>query len=142
MLDWDSGWVRYVVWVHAWQMQCCGDPFSVGDEVTWTLSDQPDRERLAGALGTSVAGSVTHAEDHHDLWPQGQVAVVGAGRVVSIRSAFCRYAPARTHDGILVPVAGSAVLHDVSRADGWENEADHLRFNGYLVTLDVTDEPG
>lgn len=35
-----------LVWVDAWQMQCCGDPFAVGSRVAWTLSE-PDREWLA-----------------------------------------------------------------------------------------------
>jgi hypothetical protein len=134
--------VRYLVWVDAWQLQCCGEPFSVGGEVTWTLSDEPNRQWLADVVGAPIAGSVTHAEQHHGPWPLGQVAVVFTGRVGSIQSVFCRFAPGRTNDGILVPVPGSGVLHDVSRADGWEKEADDLPFKGYLVTLDVDHEPG
>ena len=27
--------VRALVWVDAWQQECCGDPFAIGDAVTW-----------------------------------------------------------------------------------------------------------
>jgi hypothetical protein len=128
--------VRYVVWVDAWQVQCCGDPFSVGGEVTWTLSDRPDRARLANAVGTAVADSITHVEEHHGDQPEPCPRTTG--RVVAIRSALCRYASARCDDRTLVPVSGSVRLRDVNRADGWENEGGGLRFNGYLVTLDVS----
>jgi len=142
-LQGESGRVRYVVWVDAWQMQCCGEPFSVGGEVTWALSDQPNRPWLATVVGAPLADSVTHAEGHHGPWPLGQVPLVLTGRVVSIRSAFCRYASAPSDDRMLLPVQGSAVLHEVSRADGWENASGDLRFNGYLVRLDVNaEEPG
>ena len=132
--------MRYVVWVDAWQMQCCGVPFSVGGEVTWALSDEPDRAWLANAVGSAVADSVTHVEQHHGGLPEP--CPMTTGRVVAIRSALCRYAPAVADDRTLVPVAGSVRLRDVTRADGWENEEGDLRFNGYLVTLEVTHQPG
>ena len=65
-----------LVWVDAWQMQCCGDPFAVGSSVEWTL-----------------AGNIR------------------------------------------VPIPETAVVVDVSAADGWFPEPDGLRFNGYLVDL-------
>jgi hypothetical protein len=88
-------------------------------------------------VGARIAGNVTHAEEHHgdlpESWPRT------SGRVVSITSAFSRHAPVRT-DG-RTPVAGSMILRDVSRADDWEDEADGLRFNGYVVEFENSHEP-
>ena len=37
------------VWVEAWQQQCCGTEFAVGDEVRWTLVESDDLlRRLLG----------------------------------------------------------------------------------------------
>src|SRR3954451_24359290 len=110
--------MRFLVWVDDWQLQCCGDPFSVGSEVTWTLSHEPDREWLTEVIGAAFASSVTHAEEHHgglpESWPRT------TGRVTAIRSVFCRYAPVGTDSRTLSPVPGSGRLHDIDRADGRE----------------------
>ena len=135
-----TGGVPFLVWVDAWQLQCCGEPFSVGDVVTWTLSSEPDREWLSNAIGATPANSVTHAEGHHGDLPESCPRTTG--RVTAIKSAFCRYAPVRADDKTLYPVSGSARLFDVTRADGWGKESGDVRFNGYLVTLDVNHEPG
>lgn len=38
------------VWVDDWQYQCCGTPFAVGDQVSWTLTADSD-DFLVRALG-------------------------------------------------------------------------------------------
>lgn len=43
---------RVPVWVDAWQYQCCGDDFSVGEMVRWTLVPG-DRDLLASLLGNA-----------------------------------------------------------------------------------------
>ena len=42
------------VWIDAWQMQCCGDPFAVGDRVAWTVSNAVEREWLETLVGPEV----------------------------------------------------------------------------------------
>jgi hypothetical protein len=44
--------------------------------------------------------------------------------------------------GALHLVPGSARLYDVTHADGWDKQSGVMRFNGYLVTLDVTPRTG
>ena len=50
--------VGLTVWVDSWQMQCCGEPFRVGSQVTWTLgaADQ-DWLRETGSAGLLAAGT-------------------------------------------------------------------------------------
>lgn len=43
------------VWVDEWQYACCGDPFTVGDRVTWTLGPA-DQAFLAPLLGPHLPG--------------------------------------------------------------------------------------
>ncbi len=59
-----NGVVDLKVWVDDWQMQCCGAPFSVGDEVSWTLRE-PDTAWLEAVLDKDVAGGIGGAEEHH-----------------------------------------------------------------------------
>ena len=122
-------------------MQCCGDPFQVGQQVAWTLTDQPDVDWLVAAAGEDVARRVTHAEDHHGSLPDDVSAT--HGKVLAISSAFCRYALVPEGGGgkALSLVPGSALLRKAQRATGWEPESPDLRFNGYLVDLRVA-EPG
>lgn len=54
-----------VVWYADWQMECCGEPFELGDRVTWTVEEADDREWLPAALGPDHAVTVTHLEEHH-----------------------------------------------------------------------------
>lgn len=126
-----------VVWVSSWQMECCGDPFAVGDNVTWHLDDEPDPEWYEAALGTEVAQRITHAEEHHsddEEFPQV------TGRVISITRAWCDYGPTAADDRVLYPIPGSAVFESVDRYDGSERDAHpELTFNGWVVELELAD---
>jgi hypothetical protein len=118
------------VWVTAWQLQCCGDPFDVGSAVRWTLVP-PDVEWLATVLGAELAEDVTGMEEHHDLLPG---ATEFAGRVRSIRAVVHEL---EQRSNTLHPVAGSTVLTEIETADGWYGEdGGGLGFAGYLVDLD------
>lgn len=129
-----------VVWYASWEMECCGKPFAVGDVVEWNLMPVPDGEWLQPFIGSDLAAQVTHQEDHHD---QEDGVSVRRARVLSIRCAFCRYAPA--HGGeerALYPVAGTAEIVSAQRVDGREGGvlgAD-LYFNGYLIEVDLGPE--
>ena len=122
-----------MVWYSEWQMGCCGEPFSVGDSVEWNLSSEPDTDWLVAAIGRDLAARITYAEDHHDM---EQVAVAHRGKVVSIRCAYCMYAPVPGSDSRgLYPVAGTTEVRSVNRADGTEGRASELMFIGYVVDL-------
>lgn len=131
---------RAVVWVDAWQMECCGEPFAVGGDVTWPLDGDPDRDWLEAALGPAAARRVTHAEEHH---PDGEDLPQVTGRVVAIARSWCDYRPDPDDGRVLHPVAGSAVLSVVDRSDGDIERAARpgLTFNGWVVdlVLDVVD---
>lgn len=120
------------VWVDGWQMQCCGEPFAVGSQVSWRLGDA-DRDWLGAVLGAMAAG-VDAAEEHHGgLSEEVQET---AARVSGISAVHCRYAPAPGVDSkVLYPVRDSAVVTELTRADGWTPDRGDLRFAGDLVDL-------
>ena len=119
------------VWVDAWQMQCCGERFSVGSRVSWTLAEA-DINWLRTILDAGV--TVDAAEEHHggapDDAPQTTVTVT------AITAVHCQFAPAPGADErVLSPVRSSAVLTSVRSADGWTPDRDGLHFSGYLVRV-------
>ena len=122
------------VWVEDWQMQCCGTPFSVGDEVALSVGS-------IGVAGISPAFDghddlvADCVEDHHDVATQPRRL---HGRVAGTRAVFCRWMPdAGSVPRLLVPEPGSGFAVAVGRADGWEVAPDGCGFLGYLVDLDV-----
>jgi hypothetical protein len=133
---WNPVPVVVLVWVSGWQMQCCGEPFAVGDEIEWTLDDGLDVEWLEAALGADLAHRIGYAEEHHGRLPEGSP--VTSGTVLGIKTAHGRFAPAIPDvDGTLYPVPGSEVLAEVDRVDGSESGAQGLHMNGYVVELEV-----
>ena len=125
-----------LVWYSDWQMECCGEPFSVNDSVVWGLSEDLDVDWLDAVIGSDLAAQVTHQEDHHD---QVENVVVRTGKVRSIRCVYCRYGPAPGGDKrMLYPVPGTAEIRPAKRVDGTEGiRGGDLEFNGYLVEFEL-----
>lgn len=121
-------------------MQCCGEPFATGDEVSWTLRDA-DTEWLELVLGTELASGIDKAEEHHG--GVGEDVTPTVGIVASVHTVHCRYAPvpghAKTHR---FPVAGSGVVSAVRSATGWTPDRGELKFAGYLVRLTAKPDVG
>lgn len=126
--------MRTKVWVDGWQMQCCGDPFGVGDTIAWTTTSEVDHGFLASVVGEDVARQVEQYEDHHDL-NDGPLSEL-AGTVEAIEAVSCRY---EDRGQALVPMAGTADVEPRTRVDGWEQEdrrsSRPLIFVGYIVSV-------
>lgn len=129
---------RFVVWVDAWQMQCCGEPFETGSRVEWTLYEESDRDWLTAVLGEDFAQGVTHGEEHHGGVPDD--APITVGRVVRIRAVSSLFGPdpksVSAATPVHVPIPGTAEVIDVGSADGWYAETNGLQFNGYVVDVE------
>jgi hypothetical protein len=120
--------VKLIVWMDAWQLQCCGAEFDVGTRVSWTLTGMD--QHWAELLGLPVDA----AEEHHGGVPDDAPAT--SGTVTGIRAEHFRYAPANEADQrTLSPVAGSAVFTWVSHAGSWGADPGDLEFAGYLAEL-------
>ncbi|MFI6325563.1 DUF6578 domain-containing protein [Nonomuraea sp. NPDC050556] len=76
------------VWIDGWQMQCCGDLFRVGSNVSWNLRPA-DRDWLTSVLGEETSASVDWAEEHHS----DSTSPATEAKVVTITAVHCRYAP-------------------------------------------------
>lgn len=123
-----------LIWVDGWQMQCCGESFSVGDVVAWRLDD-PDTDWLEAALGTEMAQRVAYSEERHSESPDDLP--LRRGSVIAIHAAFCEYGPTSDDSTALYPVPGSGIVREVSRADGSDRIESSARFNGYAVEVEL-----
>lgn len=111
------------VWYDDWQMECCGKPFSVGDEVAWPLRPQD-----AGEPGEF------RVETHDDDWP------VTRGRVRSVHIVSRAYRQTEPGSYVYEAVPGTMRTRPVETCPKWFTGTDRtLRDAGVLVELEVPD---
>ena len=115
-----------------WQLECCGDPFSVGERVSWTVVVADDGY-LSNILGAD-ADSITHAEEHHSDDTANLPSVTGLVR--SIHVVHYRLAASPQDSRMYYPVQGSGVLVSVQTAAGHEEPPPGLHHGGYVIALD------
>lgn len=120
------------IFYESWQIQCCGDPFSVGDRVEWTGVTPYEYPVADGVI-------IDFVEDHHDaafLSIKGTVE-----RIVAHRSEFPRGKRETNYYKAVI------ISEELQTADGHESEipdddTTERTFWGYVVTLkDVVVEP-
>jgi len=122
-----------VIWVAGWEMQCCGEPFSVGSRVTW----QVGRRDLDWLVDNVLGPDAPTVTDWYEGHPADEAGLVDAtGTVGKIDAVFCRYAPRPGgNPKFRSPVPGSATIEARTKANGWEPENEEARFAGYVVTV-------
>lgn len=117
------------VYYDAWQMQCCGDPFSVGDKVDWTCIAPSERKNAHGII-------IDFDEDHHAFATHSITGTVV--KIIAERSESPK------GEGVICYEDVNIINEEIQRADGRESvlEDDDTTvhsFWGYIVELkDVT----
>lgn len=126
------------VFYEDWQMECCGRPFAVGDEVGWRLVAYDDPQ----VRGEGRYGAQAWVENHGG--PRQRT----TGRVRAIDLVREEYVEPATGDGGLAPVPGTCSLESVEKCPKWFEQQETVtdaglrrarRTCGVLVTLDVAD---
>lgn len=107
-----------------WQMECCGQPFSIGDVVKWdvfafnkTLND--------------VTQTIEYIYDAHYETSDGLLTLQGT--VYQINAIYTKYKSSTDNPQFLIPV--SSLLKSIVKADGDEEEMNGMTFNSYIVVL-------
>ena len=120
------------IYYEAWQLQCCGDAFAVGDNVEWTCIIPEDYKNAHGII-------IDLEEEHHGFATHSITGKVT--KIIAERSEF----PKGTRE---VWYHRAQVIHTgIQKADGWESnlkddETTDRTFWGYIVELtDVTVKP-
>ena len=120
------------LYYESWQIQCCGDPFAVGDKVEWTCISPSAYKNAHGTI-------IDFEEDHHGFATHAIEGVVT--KIIAERSEFPKgkrevwYNKAET------------IREELQHANGWESDkrdddTTERTFWGYIVELkDVTVKP-
>ncbi|WP_436493576.1 DUF6578 domain-containing protein [Actinokineospora sp. HUAS TT18] len=120
------------VFYEAWQMECCGDPFQVGDTVAWTLTPADLPFDLGELVGAEVA-EPEFSEEHHDGAEPGTPVTRGVVTFIQALTSRVEVDP-RTRSAHRIP--GTGRLTPVRWADGTEVGDAAESFDGYLVEID------
>ena len=121
---------KCTVLIAAWEMQCCGTPFKIGDIVEWCVEKDE-----SGKLDFVDVDNIDF--DYVGHYTENDIQEL-QGKIVSIAAIHYAY---RSSSKSLIPIAGIAV--DVKEADGWDEspkewdvkiEEKHLSY--YLVHLE------
>ena len=117
------------VWIADWEMQCCGQPFVIGECVDWPASELTDPSWYAD-LGFGQAPSwiySAHTDDENRLF----------GTVEEIQAVFCRF---RVRRRTATMISGTGILEPRTRAEGNEPHDEWggpKSWIGYLVRLNT-----
>ena len=120
------------VYYDLWQIQCCGDPFSVGESIEWTC--------ISPSLSKNAHGRIIDFdEDHH-----ASATHILTGTIANI---FAEYSEFPKGEKEINYSKADTKFKEIQHADGWESElkdddTTERTFWGYVVELkDVTIKP-
>ena len=113
------------IYYESWQIQCCGDPFEVGEKIDWTCIMPTDFKNAHGIV-------LDFQEEHHGFATHTICGTVD--KIVAERSEFPK------GKRIVRYEAAQTIQEEISKANGWEknykdDETTERTFWGYIVTL-------
>ncbi|WP_406689614.1 hypothetical protein REH65_26715 [Saccharopolyspora sp. ID03-671] len=125
-------------WMAAWEVECCGAPFRIGDAVEWALLPPASRTTafVRGQLGESV-----EADDVRSALRHGRRVMdvpKTSGVVTGINAVLCRFERAEG-TGEWIPKPRTGRLQPIEASDDEVFPGDGETFTAYLVDLDVTE---
>lgn len=120
---------KCIIYYESWQLQCCGDPFSVGERVEWSCI-KPGRFKEAHGI------KLDFVEEHH----------IGDTHLVSgtVNRILAERSEVPYTEAPIVYELVDVIREEIQHADGWESrlkddESTRRAFWGYIVELkDVT----
>ncbi|MCL2125363.1 MAG: hypothetical protein FWH33_05160 [Oscillospiraceae bacterium] len=126
---------KCVVSYDDWEMQCCGDPFKIGDRIKWPVYKRVDEDNID--TDSALDGVDYIYEAHGMKHPRDMYTLIGT--VDEIKADYYKI-ELRTrlsiHNGQKpVPTHVYEKSFDVTEADGWDKDIDDLEFGSYRVTI-------
>ena len=117
------------VFYELWQMECCGKPFKLGDNIEWYVISA---DRLVDDL---VIDGLEYVYDaHFDDW-DGILKIKGV--VSSISVYYEKYEPiSDSAHNMLKPVPGISEMISIDSSEEVEKQRGELQASGYIVDLE------
>ena len=113
------------VYYESWQLQCCGEPFAVGEQINWYCLAASEIKNAHGII-------IDFEEDHHSLSTHTISGTVS--KIIAERSEFPKGERVAYYHKVRV------IQSEIPKADGYESEyksdeSTDRTFWGYIVTL-------
>lgn len=113
------------IYYESWQIQCCGDPFEVGEKVEWTCTMPTDFKNAHGVV-------IDFVEEHHGFSTHSICGTVE--KIIAERSEFPKGKRIANYE------TAHTIQEEISKANGWESnfkddETTERTFWGYIVTI-------
>jgi len=131
--------MRSAVFYESWEMECCGDAFAVGDQVSWSVT--PADEMTRARVGELPGGAAPAVEWLHDGHGQATEPIALAGTVRRIQAIWARSELVDASSRVYEVVLGSQIAVDLTRANRTDAEKapadshDDVAMLGYLVSV-------
>lgn len=114
------------IYYESWQIQCCGDPFAVGEKIDWQCTIAPGANNAHGYI-------IDFEEEHHYGATHSISGTVS--KIIAERSEFPK------GKGEVYYHAANVIHTELQQADGYESqyksdETTDRIFWGYIVMLD------
>lgn len=113
------------IYYEAWEMECCGTPFRLGDVVEWKVSENTD------IISPVDLGHIDYCYDAHSS--EGTKLFTLKGKVDSIKLLYHKYELQGPESKIYVAVNGALV--DADFVQGFDEDYEGLGCAGYVVSL-------
>ncbi|MCL2311566.1 MAG: hypothetical protein FWC41_03595 [Firmicutes bacterium] len=117
---------KCTVLIEAWQMQCCGKPFKVGNSVKWFVSKWEQENPFNEDMGKIDFMYDHHSEDETRIFEI-------KGMVESIVAVYYDYRRESENSNLMLPVSESTIK--INEADGWNNDFEGKELDSYFVRL-------
>lgn len=115
------------VFYESWQMDCCGEPFAIGDTVNWIVCEYKE----LGENQTVDLGKIDYFFEKH-LFDRGPYYKL-EGKIKGILILYEKFGPSKIAPFCNVPVSGT--LRDATRVERLEEEYMGMKATGYIVIL-------
>ena len=117
--------MKCTIYYEAWEMACCGTPFSVGDVIKWGVSKNNT------VLTPVDIGKINYCYDAHSF-KRDQLLLL-TGKVEKIKILYHKYVSKSDEEQVLIAVDGK--LFDVEKVQGFEENFEDMQVAGYVVEL-------
>jgi hypothetical protein len=118
---------KCMVLIESWQIQCCGEPFKIGDNIKWSVTKwMKDLE--------APLTDIDYCYENHG--GNGKPLFELTGLVKKIKALYYK------HETRIDPKNNCEIGYriyektvEIVAADGWEKDIDGLKFGDYVVVL-------
>lgn len=117
---------KCAVFYEGWQMECCGEDFSVGSNIKWIVCDGAQIKLPVNAERIDYCYEA-HSSDYKNLF-------ILEGKVKEIKAFYEKYEPSTDNPKLLVGTDGA--LYDINSSTDIACKKNNMCFSGYIASIE------